>query len=100
MGHLANLRGKNIEEEFHYGLGAVAKKDLEVFNHEVSRRVAFDADGEHILLDLGHRLLALQLLILLAKHDLAVLLKLRVLLQELVNIHDLLGWRLQGIKYY
>ena len=100
VSHLANLWCQNVEQEFHNGLSAISEEDLEVFNHKIPCRVAFDTDGEHILLNLRHRLLALELFILFAKHDLAVLLKLRVLLQELVNVHDLLGWRLQGIKYY
>ena len=98
VSHLANLWCQNVEQEFYNGLSAISEEDLEVFNHKIPCRVTFDTDGEHILLNLWHRLLALELFILFAKHDLAVLFKLWVLLQVLVYVHHLLCLRLKGQK--
>lgn len=98
LSHLANLWCQNVEQEFYNGLSAISEENLEVFNHKIPCRVAFDTDGEHILLNLWHRLLALELFILFAKHDLAVLLKLWVLLQILVYVHHLLCLWLTGQK--
>lgn len=67
----------------------VLEKDVEIFINCLARRITLDAYRQNVLFDFGPRGLANELLVLLAEHELALLLELRELLKILRDCHDL-----------
>ena len=62
--HLRYLRSKGVKEVFDKLLGLVLEKDMEVFEHDRTSGVTFDANCHNVLLHLWERVITHHLLIL------------------------------------
>jgi hypothetical protein len=82
---------EHLEEPLDELLRLLVEKHAEIWHEFGARRIVFDADSENVVVDFGEGVVALQIPAERGNLRAAVLLQLRIFLQNLRNIHF---WRL------